>query len=146
MNEIQKLKDELYNLKERIGRLEAEREERDYGSWVGRLVMLKDSDDEQWAGPMVLEKYKHGDEYPFRVNQGIGYEQARLYQGPQPVNMTPWGGGNCPVHRDALVLVRRGGARNYRVYFANMIPWEHRNGGGDGDVVEYAVLDPYCAP
>lgn len=140
MSKIEELEAKVADLVREISELKkAKGDEPDCSSWEGRLVMVRDEEEQEWIGPTALKRYERYCKYPFRVMYDAGYKQANLYHGPHPINLIPWNGGECPVNPDDLVLARWGGS-SLEVARAGDLSWQHTNYGGPGDIVGYAVL------
>jgi hypothetical protein len=74
--------------------------------------------------------------FPFRENE-TNWAFCRPLQDPDLIQMIPWEGGECPVSKDAEVLVRfRNGATANCT--ASSFSWSHTN--NPRDIVKYAVL------
>lgn len=135
-DKIEKLQAELDELKVSMAPTQPERQI-DWPKMIGRLVMVRDDDTDDWQGPEVLQDYRQTPGYPFRVNERY-WQEVKLYEGPTRPNWIEWSGGKRPVDSAALVLAELR-SKELRLAPARYFRW------GDNQqytIVRYTVIEP----
>lgn len=127
---------QLDELKSQV--MKCKKPEIDWSKMIGRLVVVRDRDTEEWSKPRVLEAYNKDNISKFYSD--CSWYQCKLYEGPTRPNWIEWNGGECPVKGGVSVLVefRDGGIDISR--YALDYTWYHS--GSDGDIIRYTTLEP----
>lgn len=88
---------------------EQEAKEPNWSQMVGRFVMVRNHDTENWTGPYQLKKYNGYAEFSFYVTSGMYWQECRyckLYDGPTVPNWIEHTGDNYPFESSTNVLVK----------------------------------------
>jgi hypothetical protein len=141
--QIDKLQANIDNQQSQLDKLKSqamkcEEPKIDWSKMIGRLVMVRDRDEQEWLGPVALDKL--GEYGNFVVTGFISWNQCKLYDGPTCPNWVEWKGGECPVKNGVSILVEfRDGGIDVSRYALDYI-W-YRS-GSDGDIIRYTILEP----
>jgi hypothetical protein len=131
-------------LQARLDRLKAEaakckEPEIDWSKMIGRLVMVRDYDAQEFDWPQCLNDFNADLSYPFDC--GASWAQCKLYDGPTRPNWIEWSGGECPVDGDEYVIIQlRDGSINASK--ACDFVWEHTSADLPFSIVRYSVIHP----
>lgn len=132
---IEALQAELDKLKAELAKPEPDF---DWSQMIGRLVMVRDFESQDWKGPCVLSSVEMQTDSLF-ISPESYWRFAKLYDGPTRPNWIDWSGGECPIGPNEFVIVQyRDGLLGLVV--AQFISWEHRH--ADGDIMRYSVVKP----
>ena len=111
---------------------------------IGRLVMVRNYDDQDWKGPIELSSVDgESVPYPYKTVCAV-YSQAKLYKGPTKPNWIEHDGMGVPEEVEdagkALVQKRNG----WICVVDEYSPWWiHDDVGGEGgDIVRYTIIEP----
>jgi len=129
MKRIEEIEKELDELKRKAA--SRDNAEIDLGDMIGRLVMVRDDDDEEWHGPVELVGI-NGSWFKTTV---FDWEQAKLYTGPTRPNWIEWSGGKMPVDEKQAVLIQQD-VGSIRYGEAWMFFWESPK------IARYTVIEP----
>jgi len=137
LKRIEEIEKELDELKRQTASIDDS--DVDWNDMIGRLVMVRDNDDEEWRGPSALDSYLDRRNYPFRAS-GILYEQAKPYTGPTRPNWIEWDGLRpTSINDDDFVLFQDQDGGVFGCYVENLI-WDRF--GMLRYVTRYTVIEP----
>ena len=109
---------------------------------VGRLVMFRDLDSQEWDGPCVLNRVVHDDNEPYIVGEDP-WKQAKLYKGPTKPNWIEHDGKGVPeeVRQVDKVLAQN---RNGNIVLSSSASncWVYSEGELGNQIVRYTIIEP----
>ena len=130
---IEELQSQLDSLKAQEAKCKDE--EIDWPNMIGRLVQVRDRDEEAWSRVLILDAYLEDEGFPFDIDD-CTWKYAKLYQGPTRPNWIEWHGGKCPLKNGEEVL----GQLRDGTLSARLNRWEHEN--NDRDIMRYTIIKP----
>lgn len=140
--QINKLQASINNQQSKLDELKSqamkcEEPKIDWSKMIGRLVMVRDNDIEDWHGPVALDGL--GEYGNFVVTGFVPWNQCKLYDGPTCPNWIEWKGGECPVKDDVVILIEFRDGYIDSTNIASDYRWDQEDSGGD--IIRYTIIE-----